>query len=411
MFGLAQCFSFVSFLFSIHTTHALPPSIPGDGPPYACDADTYQDTSLYGPDGLPTFRPLIVGHRGASGMYPEHTARAYAEAARQGADVIECDLAITKDHKFICAHEPYLKLTTDIAEKPEFADRKTTYNMDDDDPNFNWNDKGDIEDWFSFDFTLEELKTLKKRQANDFRDPRYDWEETVVTLEELVEITQDYGAKQGRTIGIYPELKHSYAVNKIFAQRNDPKKFEDYALEELERLGFTSSDDPCFLQAFEISSLEYVRDKTDLKLVFLLEQNITEEVWTRLDKLNLVGIGVDKGGLVTTGCKDPQGRGSYECGTTDFLDVVHAHGLKAHGFTFRNEWMKLYWDHGQDPYSQLEEFYDLGIDGYFSDFPWTVRRFLHYKGTLCTPYASSSVSISPFNLALIMVIFFCKILF
>ena len=62
--------------------------------------------------------------------------------------------------------------------------------MDDDDPNFNWNDKGDIEDWFSFDFTLEELKTLKKRQANDFRDPRYDGQETVVTLEELVEITQ-----------------------------------------------------------------------------------------------------------------------------------------------------------------------------------------------------------------------------
>ena len=81
---------------SIQTINAKPPTIPGDGPPYACDADTYQDTSLYGPDGLPTFRPLIIGHRGASGMYPEHTARAYREAARQGADVIECDLAITK---------------------------------------------------------------------------------------------------------------------------------------------------------------------------------------------------------------------------------------------------------------------------------------------------------------------------
>ena len=93
-----------------------------------------------------------------------------------------------------------------------------------------------------------------------------------------------------------------------------------------------------------------MRNKTDLKLVFLLEQNITEEVWTRLDKLNLVGIGVDKGGLVTTGCKDSANRGSYECGTTKFLDEVHSHNLKAHGFTFRNEWMKLYWDHGQDPY-------------------------------------------------------------
>ena len=196
---------FFLVLLSVKTTAALPPSIPGDGPPYACDADTYQDTSLYGPDGLPTFRPLIIGHRGASGMYPEHTALAYREAARQGADVIECDLAMTKvytkcerffhinicqDHKFICAHEPYLKLTTDVEDKAEFADRKTTYNMDDDDPEFNWNDKGDIEDWFSFDFTLDELKTLKKRQANEFRDPRYDWQETVVTLEELVNITR-----------------------------------------------------------------------------------------------------------------------------------------------------------------------------------------------------------------------------
>ena len=121
-----------------------------------------------------------------------------------------------------------------------------------------------------------------------------------------------------------------------------------------------------------MTSLEYVRPKTELKLVFLLEQNITQQHWDRLDTLRLAGIGVDKGGtvqnmnvqvahltptftclqgnLVTPGCKDPIGRGSYECGTTDFIGEVHRHGLKAHGFTFRNEWQKLYWDHGQDPY-------------------------------------------------------------
>jgi len=358
-------------------------------PDYPCPSESYTDPELYGPDGLPTFRPLIIGHRGASGMYPEHTALAYRKAAEQGADVIECDLALTRDHKFICAHEPYLDLTTDIGSKPEFSSRKKTYNMDDDDPNFNWNDKGDITDWFSFDFDLAELQTLKKRQANNFRDPGFDWKETVVTLEELVQITKEEGKKQGRTIGIYPELKHSAATNKILAARNDPRKFEDYVLDELTRLGFTSSDHPCFLQAFEISSLEYVRNKTDLKLVFLLEQNITESVWERLDKIKLAGIGVDKGGLVTPGYKDQEGRGSYKWGDpTDFIDVVHQHGLKAHCFTFRNEWMKLYWDHGQDPYSQLEEFLALGTDGYFSDFPLTTRRFLHYKGILCQPSKS-----------------------
>ena len=100
------------------------------------------------------------------------------------------NLITIKDHQFICAHEPYLNLTTDVAKKPEFEDRKRTINMDDDDLDFNWNDKGDITDWFSFDFTLEELKTLRKRQANDERDPRYDWQETVVTLDELVNITR-----------------------------------------------------------------------------------------------------------------------------------------------------------------------------------------------------------------------------
>ena len=90
----------------------------------------------------------------------------------------------SQDYKFICAHEPYLSKTTDVANRTEFEDRKRILNMDDDDENYQ-----DIYDWFSFDFTLAELKTLKTRQQNDFRDPRYDWTETIVTLEELVNIT------------------------------------------------------------------------------------------------------------------------------------------------------------------------------------------------------------------------------
>jgi len=385
-----------------------------DGPEYPCDS--YSDTSLYGPDRLPTFRPLIIGHRGASGMFPEHTALAYREAAKQGADIIECDLAITRDKKFICSHEPYLHLTTDIGKRTDFADRKQTYDMNDDDDTFDWNDKGNVTDWFSFDFDLEELKTLKKHQSNDFRDPRYDGQETVVTLEELVNITKEYGKKQGRTIGIYPELKHSHAINKILKDRPGyDKTFEEYALEELKRLGFDSRDSPCYLQAFEISSLEKVRNEigTDLKLVFLLERNISDhskpnETWARLDKLNLAGVGLDKGGLVTPGCKDSSDRGYYRCNekATDIIDVVHKHGWKAHAFTFRNEYMKLYWDHGQDPYSQMEEFLDLGLDGYFTDFPLTARRFLHYKDRLC-----SSSFIPKLSTTLLILLSFVRLVF
>ena len=124
-----------------------------------------------------------------------------------------------------------------------------------------------------------------------------------------------------------------------------------------------------------MSSLEYVKNKTDLKLVFLLEQNITgnAEVWERLDNIGLAGMGIDKvytgsllscniititlqGNLVTPACPDVIKRGNYECGTTDFIQEVKSHGLKVHAFTFRNEWMKLYWDHGQDPYRHTQDF-------------------------------------------------------
>jgi len=329
-------------------------------------------------------------------MYPEHTALAYREATLQGADIVECDLAITKDRKFVCVHEPYLNLTTDISRKPEFSDRLTTYNMDDDDPEIDWNDKGNITDWFTFDFNLSELRTLRKRQSNTFRDPSYDWMESVVTLEELVTITREEGKRQGRTIGIYPEMKHSFAVNKILSSRGDQTRFEDYVLQELHRLGRDSSTDPVFLQSFEWTSLEYVKDKTDLKLVFLTERNLTREDWERLERIGVTGIGVDKG-LVIPGHQDSQGRGRHKWGGhTDLVKQAHSHGLKVHCFTFRNEWMKLYWENGQDPYAEMEEFLDIGIDGYFSDFPLTMRRFLHYTGTLCSSSMTSSTS-SPFS--------------
>ena len=205
-------------------------------------------------------------------------------------------------------------------------------------------------------------------------------------------------------------------VQILLGERNETVRFEDHALEQLQSLGFSRESDPCYLQAFEISSLEYVHQKTDLKLVFLLEQNITDQVWARLDELKLAGIGVDKGGLVTPGHRDEEGRGSVQWGApTSFLETVHQHNIKAHGFTFRNEWRKLYWEHGQDPYSQLEEFYDLGIDGYFSDFPLTIRRFLNYKGVLCSTTSpphptydylqSSTPSCLPSLLMIILTIF------
>merc|ERR1719348_275931 len=293
---------------------------------------------------------------------------------------------ITKDYKFVCSHEPWLSGSSDVSTREEFKDRKATYNMDDGDPDVDWNDRGNRTDWFAFDFTLEELKTLKRRQVDDFRDPGYDFQETFITVEELVTIVKSYGEQQGRTIGIYPELKQAYAITKVLQSRNDSKRYEDYVIEELDRLGYSTQDDPCYLQAFEPYSLDYVKNITKDKRMMLIAQNLTEDQWDMVENLGLYGMGIDKDGLITPGYPDELGRGRYEYpGHTDFIEKVHELGLKSHVWTFRNEWMKLYWDHGQDPYSLLEEYYSFGIDGYFADFPLTVRRFFHYKNILCSP--------------------------
>ena len=102
----------------LHCAAATPLTVEGDGPAFPCDPATYSDPALYGEDGLPTWRPLILGHRGAPGMFPEHTARGYREAARQGADIIECDLAITKASHSLGSTDPdTVKLKYRVSQK------------------------------------------------------------------------------------------------------------------------------------------------------------------------------------------------------------------------------------------------------------------------------------------------------
>lgn len=197
--------------------------------------------------------------------------------------------ASSQDLKFICVHEPYLNHSTDVASRPEFASRFATYNMDDDDPNVDWNDKGDVTDWFSFDFDLAELQTLRKRQTNDFRNPEFDWQESVVTLEELVGIVKGEGEVQGRAIGIYPEIKHPHAVNRILASRGVEGRLEELVVAELARLGLGSASDPVYLQSFELTSLEHLRASSEVRLVFLTERNLTQADWARIDGLGLAG--------------------------------------------------------------------------------------------------------------------------
>ena len=145
--------------------------------------------------------PLVIGHRGASGYRPEHTLASYALAARMGAEYIEPDLVTTKDGVLVARHEPNITDTTDVADHPEFADREKTKTID------GVTQTG----WFTEDFTLEELKTLRaKERIPDLRQHNtiYDGRFKVPTLQEVIDLSKRVSRELDRKIGIYPETKH-----------------------------------------------------------------------------------------------------------------------------------------------------------------------------------------------------------
>ncbi|MEI9903268.1 MAG: glycerophosphodiester phosphodiesterase family protein, partial [Asticcacaulis sp.] len=143
-------------------------------------------------------RPLIVGHRGAPGYLPEHTIPGYEMAIRMGADFIEPDVVSTSDGHLIVRHEPLLSVTTDVLSHPEFADRKRMRVLD----------GIETTDFFTCDFTLAEIQTLRAKQAFDDRDHSHDGQYGIVTLQDVIDLAQSRTRDTGRVIGVYPEIKH-----------------------------------------------------------------------------------------------------------------------------------------------------------------------------------------------------------
>ena len=191
-------------------------------------------------------RSLVIGHRGASGYRPEHTLAAYDLAARMGADFMEPDLVPTKDGVLICRHEPEIGGTTDVSTRPEFASRRTTKLLD----------GVPVTGWFSEDFTLSEIKTLRAverlpqvRQHNTLFDGRFE----VPTLVELLELRRRLSRELGRELGVYPETKHPT----YFQAAGLP--LEARLVDVLRRYGLNRSDSPVFVQSFEVTNLRQLR--------------------------------------------------------------------------------------------------------------------------------------------------------
>ena len=211
--------------------------------------------------------PTVIAHRGASALRPEHTLAAYQKAIDDGADIIEPDLVITRDGVLVARHENAIAIvgadgaikeaTTDVADRPEFAARKTTKTID----------GQAITGWFTEDFTLAELKTLRARERIPAQRPAnvaYNGQFEVPTLQEVIDLAKAASAKTGRVIGIYPETKHPTYFQSIGLPLEAP------LLSVLEKNGWNHRDAPIFVQSFEVANLQAIRKLSTVRLVQLV---------------------------------------------------------------------------------------------------------------------------------------------
>ncbi|KAK2146370.1 hypothetical protein LSH36_613g01025 [Paralvinella palmiformis] len=351
-------------------------------------------------------RPWIIAHRGSSGVYPEHTIAAYKRAIEDGADLIECDLLLTRDRQLVCLHEPYLTSSTNIAQHPEYETRKRKLTIP---------DHGELDDWFSFDFTLEELKSLRVKQRFSFRDQSFNGIYQIPTFHEYIRVAKE--AK--RLVGIYPEIKHPELINSLPFMNGF--KFEDILLDVLKQHGYTKKGDFCLIQSFSDPALRYIKSKTDIRLVILVEReedimgpflnDSKIEDWATLYH----GIGAWKTQIVEY-FENTNKYKNWISNETNLLDRVLDSGLNLHLYTFRNEDQFLAWNFKQDPIDEYLYFSRLGdIEGYFTDFPHTMFRAFEerHKSDGCnvaktrTTNRTGSVTSSPVIRIIMVIITFC----
>jgi glycerophosphoryl diester phosphodiesterase len=351
--------------------------------------------------------PLVIGHRGASGHLPEHTLEAYALAVELGADFIEPDLVATKDGHLIARHEPNITNTTDVSKRPEFAHRKRDAVVD-----------GVTENgWFASDFTLAEIKTLRAVQAFGERPQQFNGRFEIPTFDEVVRLAQRKGREVGRTIGVYPETKHPTYHQKLGLP------LEQRLVNVLTRHGWNYREAPVFIQSFEQANLIALNKMTRVKLVQLIDADdvnadgslsfvapydrpydwtvsgnatllarnfgyLTTDAGLQEVKRYADGIGPWKRYIVSTAVIAPANGAPGEAARkllapTDLVQRAHKAGLLVHPYTFRNEARRLANDYAGSPIAEYQQFFALGVDGLFSDFPETAiaARVLHRLAT------------------------------
>jgi glycerophosphoryl diester phosphodiesterase len=310
--------------------------------------------------------PIIIAHRGASGLRPEHTIASYTLAIEQGADFIEPDLVLTRDNIFVARHENDITGTTDVAAHPEFADRKKVKVID-----------GESHSgWFTEDFTLAELKTLRAKERLPQLRPdnaKYDGQFEIPTLAEIIALAKAQSKTTGRTIGIYPETKHpSY-----FASIGLP--MEEKLAAELKAAGWSSADAPVFIQSFEVDNLKRLHKLTGIRLIQLMDAaggpadkavasyaEMVTPAGLKAVAAYAYGIGPSKA-MIRNGDATP----------SSLIADAHRAGLRVHPWTFRAEnfFLPPSLKNGVNPAThgrlsdEIALYINDGVDGFFTDFP------------------------------------------
>jgi glycerophosphoryl diester phosphodiesterase len=290
--------------------------------------------------------PLVIAHRGASGYRPEHTLEGYRLAVEMGADFIEPDLVSTKDGVLIARHENEIGSTTDVADR--FPDRKRTKTVDDQ----------SLTGWFTEDFTLAEIKTLRARERLPFRSHSYDGQFSIPTFDEVLDLAQRLGAARHRPVGTYPETKHPTYFRGISLP------LEEKLLASLQRHGWNDRAAPVFIQSFEQDNLRELRKRTTVRLI----QLVSSPTMVEGDRLKSIaayadGIGPEKRLLIPV---NPDGS---LAAPTDLVARAHALNLLVHVWTVRIEKDFLPDGYHGNVAAEFEALRQLGVDGVFTDFP------------------------------------------
>ena len=353
-------------------------------------------------------RPLIIAHRGASGLMPEHTLEAYRLGLDLGADAVETDVVLTRDGELVCRHDCELSLTTDIASRPEFAARKTIKRIDGE----------TAAGWFVEDFTLAEIRTLRSCERFDFRDHSFDGKFAVVTLAELLDFIASAKTRGGHPAGLIIEIKHAAyfdslgmsmenAICKALRDRvpakaeSDQEGVESFVAqasrlcppaEKHSRDGRATDDSrfPIWIECFEIDVLRRLRQRISTPIIQLLDAatmqpadiaaaggsmtfgDMTTPAGLAQIATYATGIGAWKElviPMLSLGGVTGKPRRQAYAPPTSLVSDAHAIGLGVHAWTFRNEPQFLAADNENDPLREYRRFADLKLDGFITDFP------------------------------------------